>query len=62
MLRSLDEGGFDGWYELEILSDDGRVEQEFPDSLWKRDPLELVRSGRAKFMAAWEAARPAAAD
>jgi sugar phosphate isomerase/epimerase len=57
ILGSLAAGGFDGWYELEILSDDGSVEQEFPDSLWKRDPIELVSAGRAQFLAAWAARR-----
>jgi sugar phosphate isomerase/epimerase len=57
ILGSLDDGGFDGWYELEILSDDGSVEQEFPDSLWQRDPFELVSAGRAQFLAAWSARR-----
>ncbi len=55
ILGCLDEGGFDRWYELEILSDDGSYEQEFPDSLWKRDPLEVVTAGRTQFLAAWEA-------
>jgi sugar phosphate isomerase/epimerase len=59
ILGSLDEGGFEGWFELEVISDDGSVEHDFPDSLWKKDPLELVRTGRAKFFAAWEARRRA---
>lgn len=55
ILGVLDDGGFDGWYELEIISDDGSVENDFPDSLWKRPPLALVSDGRAKFLAEWEA-------
>ena len=43
--------------ELEILSDDGRYEDDLPDSLWKLDPFELVSTGRAKFEAAWAARR-----
>lgn len=57
ILGSLDEGGFEGWFELEILSDDGTYGNDFPDSLWKRDPLEVVSAGRAQFFAAWEARR-----
>lgn len=57
IFASLEAGGFDGWYELEIISDDGSVENDFPDSLWKRPPLELVADGRAKFIAEWEARR-----
>ena len=60
ILGSLEEGGFDGWFELEVLSDDGSVEYDFPDSLWKRDPLELVRVGRAQFLTIWDARRTTA--
>jgi sugar phosphate isomerase/epimerase len=59
IFASLEAGGFDGWYELEIISDDGSVENDFPDSLWKRPALELVSDGRAKFLAEWEARRVA---
>jgi sugar phosphate isomerase/epimerase len=45
-LKALDEGGYDGWIDLEIFSDDGRLGHDFPDSLWKRDPRELVAAGR----------------
>ena len=51
MLAALDRGGYDGWLELEIVSDDGTVRDDFEDSLWKRDPLELVSDGRAQSLA-----------
>jgi sugar phosphate isomerase/epimerase len=54
ILGSLDQGGFRGWFELEVISDDGRVEHDFPDSLWRRDPVELVSAGRTQFLALWE--------
>ena len=57
ILGGLEAGGFDGWYELEILSDDGSVAVDLPDSLWKWDPAELVRAGRAKFLESWDARR-----
>ena len=57
ILGSVDAGGFGGWYELEILSDDGTYGDDYPDSLWKRDPFELVREGRQRFLAAWNARR-----
>jgi sugar phosphate isomerase/epimerase len=57
ILGALDAGGYRGWYELEILSDDGRYADDFPDSLWKLDPFELVSVGRARFDAAWAARR-----
>lgn len=62
ILGSIDAGGFRGWYELEILSDDGTHGLDFPDSLWKLDPLDLVTRGRDAFLAAWDARRsPASA-
>jgi sugar phosphate isomerase/epimerase len=56
MLTALVDAGYTGWYELEILSDDGRNAEHFDDSLWDRDPEELVRAGRDQFMRMWEAA------
>jgi sugar phosphate isomerase/epimerase len=53
ILRALHEGGYDGWFELEVLSDDGTFGNEFPDSLWKSDPADLIRTGREQFLAAW---------
>jgi sugar phosphate isomerase/epimerase len=55
ILTCLDKVGFDGWYELEVISDDGSVENDFPDSLWKLEPLELVSRGRRQFLSLWEA-------
>jgi sugar phosphate isomerase/epimerase len=57
VLGALDEGGFRGWFELEVVSDDGRVEHDFPDSLWKWDPLELIVRGRSQFFSLWERRR-----
>lgn len=53
ILSALDSAGYRGWYELEIFSDDGYVASEFEDSLWKLEPLELLRRGRSKFEDAW---------
>jgi sugar phosphate isomerase/epimerase len=55
LLAILREGGYDGWLELEIFSDDGFMEQAFPDSLWAGDPVELIRRGRERTLAAWDA-------
>ncbi len=54
IFRALDEGGFEGWFELELFSDDGKFGNDFEDSLWKWDPVELVRTGRDKAYALWE--------
>lgn len=51
---ALEAGGFDGWFDLEIFSDDGTfTDQGFEDSLWKHDPLDVVRRGKAGFLEAW---------
>jgi sugar phosphate isomerase/epimerase len=56
IFEALHDGGYDGWYHLEVPSDDGRYGNDFPDSLWKLDPEELLRLGKAGFDAAWQAA------
>ena len=53
-LGALDDAGYDGWLEVEIFSDDGRFGDDFSDSLWKQDPLELIREARTKTLRAWE--------
>jgi sugar phosphate isomerase/epimerase len=53
MLGALDAVGYEGLYELEVLSDDGTYEVDYPDSLWHLDPEALVRRGRDRFMDAW---------
>jgi sugar phosphate isomerase/epimerase len=39
-LRAL---GFDGWYDLELFSDDGTFGEDYPDSLWRLPPVEFAR-------------------
>ena len=51
MLRALNDGGYDGWYELEVMSDDGRNGNQFADSLWEWDPVELIRRALARKIA-----------
>ena len=55
LLGALEAGGFDGWYELEIFSDDGTFGTDYPDSLWKLDPLEMVRRAKDGLSRAWQA-------
>ncbi len=54
---ALDEGGFEGWLDLEIISDDGTFGEDYPDSLWKEDPVALVRRGLQQTKKAWEQRR-----
>jgi sugar phosphate isomerase/epimerase len=49
MITALEQGGFSGWWDLEIFSDDGRDGNDFPDSIWKRPPRDWVREGKEKF-------------
>jgi len=56
VLSSLDRGGYDGWFELEVFSDDGRWGVDLPDSLWKLPYEELLTSARIGFERAWAAA------
>jgi sugar phosphate isomerase/epimerase len=44
------------WVDLEIFSDDGSfTDKDFEDSLWKQDPVDVVRRGKAGFERAWAA-------
>lgn len=56
ILRTLQDSDFGGWIELEIFSDDGTFGTDFPDSLWKRPPVELLQDGRAGFDRLWREA------
>ncbi len=55
LLGALEAAGFDGWYDLEIFSDDGTFGADYPDSLWKLDPLEMLRRAKGGFLRAWQA-------
>ena len=57
ILGALDGAGYQGWYELEIFSDDGMFDNDFEDSLWKREPVALLREGRQRFDEVWQSPR-----
>jgi sugar phosphate isomerase/epimerase len=54
ILGLLDGAGWDGFYELEIFSDNGAFGHAHPDSLWDVPADELAKRGRAAFLACWE--------
>lgn len=54
IFAALREGGYDGWYDLEVFSDDGRWGMDFPDSVWKLPWEEQARRGYEGLMRAWE--------
>jgi sugar phosphate isomerase/epimerase len=55
MLGTLERAGFDGWYELEIFSDDGTYGEAYPDSLYLLGNAELARRGTEAFRGVAEA-------
>jgi sugar phosphate isomerase/epimerase len=54
LLGLVDRAGWDGFYELEIFSDNGTFGLAHPDSLWDVPAEELARRGRDAFLACWE--------
>jgi sugar phosphate isomerase/epimerase len=49
VLGAVEDAGWDGFYELEIFSDDGTFGDAFEDSLWRTPAAELVERGRQAF-------------
>ena len=52
--RALEAGGYDGWYDVEIFSDNGAFGDAFHDSLWDVDPHEVARRARESVEHVWE--------
>ena len=46
---------FNGWYDLEILSDNGLLGNDYADSVWKLPLEQIVHQGRTGFLRAWAA-------
>ena len=42
-VRALEAAGYDGWYDVEVMSDDGTFGDAFPDSLWALPTDEIAR-------------------
>jgi sugar phosphate isomerase/epimerase len=57
ILAALERGGFQGWYDFELFSDDGRWGTDLPDSLWKLPPQELLDRGVLGMQTAMAAAQ-----
>src|SRR5436190_23031716 len=60
VLGALERAGRDGFYDLEIFSDNGTFGTAYPDSLWDVQPEELSRRSRESFRGCWEELRVAA--
>ena len=55
ILGALDRAGWDGYYDLEIFSDNGTFGNAWPDSLWDVPTEELARRGKEAFECVWDA-------
>jgi sugar phosphate isomerase/epimerase len=53
LLGALEQAGWDGYYDLEIFSDNGAFGNAWPDSLWDVPPEELARRGKEAFERTW---------
>jgi sugar phosphate isomerase/epimerase len=57
LLGVLEDVGWDGFYDLEIFSDNGTFGSAYPDSLWDLDAAELASRGRDAFFNCWSKRR-----
>ena len=57
ILGVLEDVGWEGFYDLEIFSDNGAFGSAYPDSLWDVDAAELARRGREAFFNCWSKRR-----
>jgi sugar phosphate isomerase/epimerase len=53
ILGVLAEVGWEGFYDLEIFSDNGAFGNAYPDSLWDLDGVDLAHRGRDAFFHSW---------
>jgi sugar phosphate isomerase/epimerase len=53
ILGALDAAGWDGFYDIEIFSDDGTFGSEYEDSFWAAPPEETLARARAAFERCW---------
>jgi sugar phosphate isomerase/epimerase len=54
ILATLERAGWDGYYDLEIFSDNGAFGASYDDSLWNVPAGELARQARESFIRCWE--------
>lgn len=53
-IRTFRDNGYDGWYDLEVFSDDGRFGYDYEDSLWKLPAREFAQRQVDGFYRCWE--------
>lgn len=49
IMHTLRDAGFNGYYDVEIFSDNGQYDAEYEDSLWKLPPDEIVERATRLF-------------
>ena len=52
---ALEAGGYEGWYDVEIFSDNGAFGNAFDDSLWDVEAGEMARRAVESLERTWEA-------
>lgn len=55
LLGALDDAGWDGYYDVEIFSDNGMFGDAWPDSLWDVPADELANAAKDAFERVWDA-------
>lgn len=57
IVRAIEAAGFRGWYDIEVVSDDGSLGVgAYPDSAWRRPPRDFARQCVAGSIGALQAA------
>lgn len=54
VFRALDHAGYEGWYDIEVFSDNGLFGDAYPDSLWDEDPRDLARRAVQQVRNLWD--------
>lgn len=49
LVATLIDAGFDGWFDYEVFSDDGRWGNAWPDSLWAKPHADFLKEGYENF-------------
>lgn len=62
LVATLIDAGFDGWYDYEVFSDDGRWGNPWPDSLWAKPHLEFLQEGYDNFARVYSEAKQMLAE
>ncbi|MBF8184788.1 sugar phosphate isomerase/epimerase [Nonomuraea sp. K274] len=49
VIRTAHDAGYDGWYELEIFSDDGTFGEPLANSMWRQPASQVLEAGSRAF-------------